>query len=224
VLLRWLIRFVALHGRSKDFKELEIIFLRHELAVLRRPTSPRTTAVDRMFLAAATRLLPRVRWRSLILTPATLIRWHRNLVAKRWTHARPVGRPPTQRETRELVLRLARENPLWGYLRIAGELKGLGIVVSATTVRAWLRAAGLGPVGKRREMTWREFIGRIVRACWPSTSSRSRPSGRSDSTSSSSLSWGAAVCMVGCTPNASAPRVIRQARQLSWTLSECAEP
>src|SRR5215475_10222504 len=84
--------------------------------------------------------------RSFVVTPATLIRWHRRLVAKRWTHARPVGRPPLRGETRELVLRLARENPRWGYPRIVGELKGLGIAVSATTVRAWLRTARLGPV------------------------------------------------------------------------------
>jgi hypothetical protein len=133
--------------------------LRRELAILRRTTRrPATTAVDRVLLAVASRLLPRMRWRAFIVTPATLLRWHRRLVAKRWTYARPVGRPPMRREIRDLVLRLARENPRWGYPRIVGELKGLAIAVSATTVRAWLRAAGLGPVGKRREMTWREFV------------------------------------------------------------------
>jgi putative transposase len=113
VLLRWLLEFVALYGRSKDFKELEIIVLRHELAILRRTTRrPPITAVDRMFLAAASRLLSRARWRSFIVTPATLLRWHRRLVAKRWTYARPVGRPPIRRETRELALRLARKPAL----------------------------------------------------------------------------------------------------------------
>jgi putative transposase len=82
------------------------------------------------------------------VTPATLLRWHRRLVTRRWTYARPVGRPPLRREIRDLMLRLARENPRWGYPRMVGELKGLGITVSATTVRAW-RAAGLGPAGKR---------------------------------------------------------------------------
>jgi putative transposase len=144
VLLRWLFEFAALRARSKEFKELELIVLRHELAILRRTTRrPAITAVDRVFLSAASRALPRVQWRSFFVTPATLLRWHRRLVAKRWTYARPVGRPPMRREIRELVLRLARENPRWGYPRIAGELKGLGIAVSATTVRAWLRAAGL---------------------------------------------------------------------------------
>ena len=145
VLLRWLLELVTLRRRSDAFKELEIIVLRHELAILRRTRRRmQTTAVDRMFLAAASRLLPRARWRSFIVTPATLLRWHRRLVAKRWTDPRPVGRPPIGRETRELVLRLARENPRCGYSRIVGELKGLGIAVSATTVRTWLRAAGLG--------------------------------------------------------------------------------
>ena len=80
---------------------------------------------DRLFLAAASRLPPRARWRSFIVTPATLLRWHRRLVAKRWTYARRAGRPPIRREIRALVLRLARDNPQWGYQRIVGELKGL---------------------------------------------------------------------------------------------------
>jgi len=110
VLIRWLLEFVALRCRSKDLKELENIVLRHELAILRRTTRrPAITAVDRLFLAAASRALPRVQWRSFFVTPATLLRWHRRLVAKRWTYARPVGRPPMRREIRELVLRLARE-------------------------------------------------------------------------------------------------------------------
>ena len=154
VLLRWLLQFIALVVRSNEFKELEIVVLRHELAILRPKTRrPAMTAVDRVFVAAASRLLPRECWRSFIVTPATLLRWHRRLVTRRWTYAGPIGRPPMRREIRDLVLRLARENPRWGYQRIVGELKGLGIVVSSTTVRAWLRAAGLGPAGKRREMT-----------------------------------------------------------------------
>jgi putative transposase len=159
VTLRWLLQFMALCVRSTEFKELEIIVLRHELGILRRKTRrPAVTAVDRVFLTAASRFLARAHWQSFIVTPATLLRWHRRLIATRWTYQRPVGRPPMRRETRELVLRLARENPRWGYPRIVGELKGLGIAVSATTVRAWLRAAGLGPAGKRRQVTWREFV------------------------------------------------------------------
>jgi putative transposase len=108
----------------------------HELGILRRRTRrPAMTWTDWVFLGAASRLLPRARWRSFIVTPATLLRWHRRLVAKRWTYARQPERPPIRREVRALVLRLARDNPRWGYQRIAGELKGLGWAVSATTVR-----------------------------------------------------------------------------------------
>jgi putative transposase len=158
VLLRWLLEFVGLRARSTEFHELEIIVLRHEFAILRSTRRrPAITAVDRVLLAVASRLLPRARWQSFIVTPATLLRWHRRLIAKRWTYSRPVGRPPIRREIRDLVLWLARENPQWGYQRIVGELKGLGITVSAT-VRAWVRAAGLRPAGKRRGATWREFV------------------------------------------------------------------
>jgi putative transposase len=145
LVLRRLLQLLTLCDRSRDCKDLEIVVLRRQLAILRRQTRrPLMTPVDRLFLAAASRLLPRERWRSFIVTPATLLRWHRRLVAKRWTYPRPAGRPPMQREIRELVLRLARENPRWGYRRIVGELKGLGMPVSATTVRTWLRGAGLG--------------------------------------------------------------------------------
>ena len=116
------------------------------------------TCADRLFLTAASRLLPRARWRSFIITPGTLLRWHRRLVAKRWTYARRAERPPIRREIRALVIRFARDNPQWGYQRIVGELKGLGMAVSATTVRTWLRAEGLGPGGTRGGMTWREFL------------------------------------------------------------------
>jgi hypothetical protein len=96
-LICWLLEFGVLRVRSEEFKELEIVILRHELAILKRTTRrPVITAVDRVLLAVAS--LPRVRWRAFIVTPATLLRWHRRLVAQRWTYARPVGRPPTRRE------------------------------------------------------------------------------------------------------------------------------
>jgi putative transposase len=226
VSLRWLLEFVALRARSQEFQELEIIVLRHELAILRRTTRrPAITAVDRVLLAVASRLLPRARWRSFIVTPATLLCWHRRLVARRWTYARPVGRPPLRREIRDLVLRLARENPRWGYPRMVGELKGLGITVSATTVRGWLRAAGLGPAGKRGKMTWREFV-RVHRQSLLAV----------DFFTVETI-WlerlyvlffielgSRRVHLAGCTPNPSAPWVNQQARQLSWTLAERSEP
>ena len=125
VVLRRILQLAALRFRSNDFKDLEIVVLRHELAILRRRTRrPALTRTDRLFLAATSRLLTRARWRTFIITPATLLRWHRRLVAKRWTYARPAGRPPIRRELRRLVLRLAREHPRWGYQRIVGENEG----------------------------------------------------------------------------------------------------
>src|SRR5437667_198216 len=109
VVLRWLLQLAVLHFRSNDLKELEIVVLRHELAILRRRSGrPAMTWTDRLFLAAASRLLPRLRWQSFIITPATLLRWHRRLVATRRTYARRAGRPPLRHEIRELVSRFAR--------------------------------------------------------------------------------------------------------------------
>jgi putative transposase len=122
VLLRRVLQLGALRFRSNEFTELEIVVLRHELAVLRRRTrGPVMTRTDRLFLAAVSRLLPRARWRALILTPATLLRWHRRLVAKRWTYACRAGRRPIRCEIRALVLRLVRDKPRWGYQRIVGK-------------------------------------------------------------------------------------------------------
>lgn len=159
LVLRRVLQLAALRFRSDEFKELEIVVLRHELAVLRRQLPrPELSPPDRVFLAAASRLLPRERWRSFVVTPTTLLRWHRRLVARHWTYPHRVGRPAVGGETRDLVLRLARENPRWGYQRIAGELRGLGFTVSASTVSNLLRRAGLGPVGQRLGLSWREFV------------------------------------------------------------------
>src|SRR5262245_2720362 len=132
--------------RSREFKELEIVVLRYELAVLRRQISrPRLHEPDRVFLAAAGQLLGRGT-RSFFVRPDTLLGWHRQLVRKRWTYARRrPGRPAVSEEIRELVLRLARENPRWGHKRIVGELAGVGVRVSATTVAKILRHSGVSP-------------------------------------------------------------------------------
>ena len=170
LLVRCLLQLVLLRPRSQDFKELEIVVLRHELAVLRRQTRrPQLTTTDRVFLAAASRLLPRSRWRSFLVTPTTLLRWHRRLVARRWTYASRRGRPPIGGEIRELVLRLARENPRWGYQRIVGELNGLGIAVSATTVKKILREAWARP-GR--------LAARALLACLPTRSGEEHARGR----------------------------------------------
>ena len=153
------LQLVLLLFRSTEFKELEIVVLWHELAVMRRQVRrPTLLATDRMLLAAASRLLPRVRWSSFLVTPTTLLSWYRRLVANRWTYARHPGRPPIGRGVRAVIVRLARENPRWGYQRIVGELKGLGVVVSPTTVRKILREHHRGPAGTRGGPSWREFL------------------------------------------------------------------
>lgn len=153
------LQVVALGFRSSEFKELEIVVLRHELSVLRRQVGRlELKPTDRVFLAAASRLLPRQRWRSFVVTPTTLLRWHRRLVAKRWTYPGRPGRPAIGGEIRELVLRLARENPRWGYQRIAGELNGLGLTVSATTVRKAPPTRRARPGGRPR----RPFLARVL--------------------------------------------------------------
>jgi putative transposase len=161
--LRRLVELLVLRSRSKREKEIEILLLRHQLRVLERQVGrPQLTQADRALLAAFSQVLPRhARKRSLFVKPATLLRWHRELVARRWTypHKRP-GRPATQAEVRELVVRLARENPDWGYRRIQGELAGLGVKLAASTVWMILKEAGIEPAPKRLETSWAEFLRR----------------------------------------------------------------
>ena len=157
--LRCLLQLVLLRQRSEKSKELEIVVLRHELSVLRRQVGrPQLEPSDRLLLAATSRLLPRSRWSSFLVTPTTLLHWHRRLAARRWTYPGRRGRPPIGGEIRDLVLRFARENPRWGYQRIVGEINGLGLRVSATTVRKILQQAGLGPAGRRSGVSWQTFL------------------------------------------------------------------
>src|SRR6266508_2771426 len=159
--LRRLLELMVLRRRSEREKEIEILLLRHQLRVLERQVArPTLTPADRVLLAAFSRVLPRRVWKtSLLWTPATLLRWHRELVARRWTypHRRP-GRPPTRAEVRALVVRLARENPSWGYRRIQGELVGLGVKLAASTVWTILKEAGIEPAPRRLEASWAEFL------------------------------------------------------------------
>jgi transposase InsO family protein len=114
---------------------------------------------DRVVLAAASDLLPRGRWSVFVVSPQTLLRWQRELVRRKWTYRhRRAGRPPLDLEQRELILRLARENPRWGCVRIQGELRKLGIGVGATTIRTLLRQHGLGPAPRRHGPSWAEFL------------------------------------------------------------------
>ena len=132
VLVRRVLDLLALRIRGDASKDLEILVLRHELAILRRQLNrPRLSDADRVFLAAASRLLARRQWSVFVVQPETLLRWHRRLVARRWTYARSSGRPPTDPEVRSLIVRLARENPrcesAWVFRRL------VGLVPHATT-------------------------------------------------------------------------------------------
>ena len=160
VLVRRVLELVVLRCRSRRYKELEIVVLRHELGVLRRQVSrPQLGDVDRVFLAAASRILPRPGWSIFLVKPATLLAWHRRLVAKHWTFAhRSCGRPPVDPAIRGLIVRLARENPRWGYQRIHGELAGLDVIVSVSTIRRVLHRAGVDPSPIRSGPTWRAFV------------------------------------------------------------------
>ena len=134
--------------------------LRHELSIVRRQAQrPRLRQADRVLLAALSRSLPRHAWTVFSVSPRTLLRWHQRLVARRWTypHRRP-GRPTIERDVQALVLRLARENPTWGYRRIVGELRGLGVAVSASSVRAILIRHELPPAPERDGASWRQFL------------------------------------------------------------------
>jgi transposase InsO family protein len=155
-ILGWL----ALLARSDASKEAEILVLRYQLAVLRRQVArPRPSWADRAVIAALTRLLPRSRRIGLFVTPGTVLRWHADLVKRRWTYKRTrPGRPPTQPTIRELVLRMAAENPGWGYRRITGELADLGRRIAPSTVWSILKKAGIDPAPRRSGPTWGEFL------------------------------------------------------------------
>jgi putative transposase len=154
------VELAGLLARSDTAKDAEILTLRHEVAVLRR-TNPRPTMswLDRAVLSALSRLLPPPLRQLRLVSPRTLLRWHAQLVARRWTypHRRP-GRPPTAAPIRALVLGMARENPRWGYRRIQGELAGLGHVVAASTVWTILKSVGLDPAPRRSGPTWHQFL------------------------------------------------------------------
>ena len=159
-LTRRVLRTFAGHS-SVAALEIENAVLRHQLAVLRRKAGrPRLRRMDRVLLTAASRLLPRDRWSSFLVTPQTLLRWHRELVRKKWTYRRrgKLGRPPLDPAIRDLIVRLGRENPRWGCVRIQGELRKLGVMVGATTIRTILRQAGLPPAPRRDGPSWSEFL------------------------------------------------------------------
>jgi putative transposase len=156
---------LQLSGREETWKNAEILILRHQLTVLRRnqPCRPKLTWADRALFATLLSVIPKARRQGLrlLVTPDTILRWHRDIVRRRWA-ARSMrgktGRPATRRNIRALVLRLARENPEWGYRRIHGELAGPGVKVAPSTAWEILKNAGINPAPRRTAPTWSQFL------------------------------------------------------------------
>jgi transposase len=163
VLARILVVVSAAVLRSRVAEDAEVLVLRHENAVLRCQIAwVHYEPADRIWVAALSRLVPRGRWRGVfVVPPTTLLRWHRELVERKWTfaqHCRCPGRPSTAPTVKQLILRLARENSGWGHRRIQGELARLGYPMAPSTVWEILHAAGIGPAPQRSGPTWRQFL------------------------------------------------------------------
>ena len=214
------LRLLVRSRQSEFAKDVELVLLRHQLSVLaRQHQRPRLRPSDRAFIAALARLLPHRHRLGLVVTPATLLRWHRVLVRRKWTYPRrQPGRPPTRRPLRDLVLRLAREKPSWGYRRISGELIKLGFRLSPSTVKRLLASAGLEPAPRRQAVGWPVFLRRqaaSMLAC--------------DFLTVQTISLrrlyvlffielgSRRVHLAGCTTNPTAAWVVQQARNLSFT-------
>ena len=151
--------WMVLLARSSASKDAELLVLRQEMAVLQRQNPrPKLDWADRAMLAALVRLLPRPLRLARLVTPDTLLRWHRRLIRWHWTYPHRCGRPPIDAKLAVLIEQMARENPRWGYQRIQGELLGLGIRVGASTVRRVLRRLRIPPAPQRSRTAWRQFI------------------------------------------------------------------
>jgi putative transposase len=226
-LFRLLLDLIVVRCRSEASLQSEVLLLRHQLRVLQRQTRrPRWQPGDRLLLAALSRRLPRPVWAAFLVSPETILRWHRELVRRRWDAfgrrpRRHLGRPPLPTECQQLILRLARENPGWGFRRIKGELRKLGYQVSATSIRGILRRHRVPPAPRGAGLSWQRFLraqaGAVV-ACDFFTV---------DSVWLKQLYVmffielaSRRVFLAGCTEQPTAAWVTQQARNLSWELGQ----
>ena len=226
--LRFLLDLVLIRLPEAE-RDAELLLLRHELSVLRRSVKkPRLRVWDRMILSALAMRLPRSAWAALIVRPETVLRWHRALVRRRWAiygRQRGPGRPRIAEECRQLILRMARENPRWGYTRIRGELIKLGYLISATAIRNLLRRQGIPTSPYRSKLSWREFL-------------RTQASAIVAADYFTVETWNLKrlhvlffmelgrrrVLQLGVTANPNQAWVSQQARNLSWQLHEQGSP
>ena len=187
--------WLVLLGRSQASKDAEIMVLRHEVMVLRRQVArPRPDWADRAILAALARQLPAMLRSYRLVTPGTLLAWHRRLISRKWTYPSRPGRPRASQEIRDLVLRLAREKPAWGYRRVHGELCRLGHPISEATVRRILRARGTVPPRGAWIPPGGRSCARRPTGCWPVISSTWTRSSSAACTCCSSLRSGPGEC------------------------------
>ena len=221
-----LLELLRLQGRDVSELAIEVVILRHEVAVLRRQVArPELRPVDRALVAGLSRLLSRAKRNRFFVQPQTLLHWHRDLVRRRWTYSHRPGRPSIPAGTVRLVVRLARENPTWGYRRVHGELVGIGIRLAPSSVWAILKRHGLDPSPRRTGPSWSEFLrtqAATLLACDFFTV---------DTVLLRRLyvlffieHGSRKVQVVGVTPNPTDTWVVQQARQLAWTLGERPNP